>query len=161
MKTIKLLVLGVLFITGANLAQAQVSINVNLGAPPAWGPAGYSAVDYYYLPDVESYYDVKNSQFIYLGNGKWIRAKNLPTRYRNYDLYSGYKVVLNDYHGRTPYNHFKNHKVKYYKGYKGKPQKNIGYYRGHQSKAHKNSDYNKNKNKSYEKGKKNHDKHKN
>jgi hypothetical protein len=31
-----------------------------------------------------------------------------------------------DYHGPTPYSHFKEHKSKYYKGYRGKPQRNIG-----------------------------------
>jgi hypothetical protein len=28
-------------------------------------------------------------------------------QYRNYDLCSGYKVVLNNYHGRRPYTNFK------------------------------------------------------
>lgn len=34
-------------------------------------------------------------------------------------------MVLNDYHGSDPYSHFKNHKVKYYKGYHGSPQRSI------------------------------------
>ncbi|WP_278035953.1 hypothetical protein [Flavobacterium nitratireducens] len=126
MKTIKLFIAA--FILFATTSQAQVSVNVNIGAPPAWGPVGYSNIDYYYLPDIECYYDIRLSQFIYFGNGRWIHSRNLPVRYRNYDLYRGYKVVLNDYHGRTPYVYFKNHKAKYYKGYKGKPQKNIGYH---------------------------------
>jgi hypothetical protein len=33
---------------------------------------------------------------------------------------------MNDYHGNTPYTHFKEHKVKYAKGYRGHAQKNIG-----------------------------------
>ena len=126
MKTIKLFIAA--FILFATTSQAQVSVNVNIGAPPAWGPVGYSNIDYYYLPDIECYYDIRLSQFIYFGNGRWIHSRNLPVRYRNYDLYRGYKVVLNDYHGRSPYVYFKNHKAKYYKGYKGKPQKNIGYH---------------------------------
>ncbi|SHM66104.1 hypothetical protein [Flavobacterium xanthum] len=43
------------------------------------------------------------------------------------------------YHGARPYSNFKNHKVKYYKGYKGKPQKSIGSYRNHNSKAYKSN----------------------
>ena len=35
--------------------------------------------------------------------------------YRSYNLNTGYVVVLNDYHGRSPYVLHKNHKVKYYK----------------------------------------------
>lgn len=126
MKTLKLIAIAA-FLFIANATQAQVSVNVNIGTAPNWGPVGYTNVDYYYIPDVQSYYDIRQSQFIYFGNGKWIRSKYLPRQYRNYDLYSGYKVVLNDYHGRTPYVNYNVHKVKYYKGYKGKPQKNIGY----------------------------------
>jgi hypothetical protein len=122
MKTLKLIAVAIILLVSTNSIQAQVSVNVNLGSPPAWGPA----VDYYYLPDVQSYYDIKAKQFIYLGNGQWVRSRNLPTQYRNYDLYNGYKVVLNDYHGSKPYSNFKNHKVKYFKGYKGSPQKTIG-----------------------------------
>lgn len=125
MKKFKLLALGiVLFIAGS--VSAQVSVNVNIGSPPAWGPSGYAETEYYYLPDVQAYYDIRASQFIYFGNGNWVRSRYLPRQYRNYDLYSGYKVVLNDYHGRTPYKYYKGHKAKYYKGYKGKPQKSIG-----------------------------------
>jgi len=125
MKTLRLLLLGIGLMI-SSLTQAQVNINVNVGAPPSWGPAGYETVEYYYLPDVEAYYDVRASRFIYYGNGKWIRAERLPYRYRTYDLYSGYKVVLTDYHGPSPYVHYKEHKVKYHKGYKGGPQKTIG-----------------------------------
>jgi len=125
MKTLKLIAIGLFFLV-TSASQAQVSVNVNIGTPPLWGPAGYAAVDYYYLPDVQAYYDIRASQFIYFGSGRWIRSRNLPRQYRNYDLYNGYKVVLNDYHGRTPYTYYKQHKSKYYKGYKGKPQKSIG-----------------------------------
>ena len=113
MKTLKLIIAGMILLVSNNTMQAQVSVNVNIGSPPAWGPVGYSSVDYYYLPDIEAYYDIRASQFIYFGRGKWIRSRNLPYHYRNYNLYSGYKVVLNDYHGSRPYNHFKSHKVKY------------------------------------------------
>lgn len=125
MKTLQLITVGItLFIT--SFAEAQINVNVNIGTPPAWGPAGYNDVNYYYLPDVEAYYDIRASRFIYYGNGKWVRASRLPYRYRTYDLYSGYKVVITDYDGPNPYIHHKKHKVKYYKGYRGGPQKTIG-----------------------------------
>ena len=142
MKTLKLIIAGIILLTSANTVQAQVSMNVNIGTPPAWGPAGYSAVDYYYLPDVEAYYDLRATQFIYFGGGKWIRSRNLPQRYRNYNLYNGYKVVLNDYHGSRPYSNFKTHKSKYYKGYKGKPQKSIGSNRSSSNKTYKSNGHN-------------------
>jgi len=124
MKTLKLIIIVVLFCV-ANTIQAQVSVNVNLN-PPLWGPVGYTDVRYYYLPDVEAYYDVQTSVFIYNRGGKWIRRRHLPAQYNTYDLYSGYKVVMSDYRGNTPYNDFKSHKIKYAKGYHDKSQKTIG-----------------------------------
>jgi hypothetical protein len=125
MKTLKILACGLL-LSISGFIHAQVSVNVNVGAPPAWGPVGYSNVEYYYLPDVETYYDVRTTEYIYYGNGAWIRSRRLPPAYRGYDLYSGYKVVLTDYHGPAPYALYKTHKVKYYKGYRGGPQQTIG-----------------------------------
>lgn len=147
MKTLKLIIAGIILFASANTMQAQVSVNVNIGSPPAWGPVGYSAVDYYYLPDVQAYYDIRATQFIYFGGGNWIRSRNLPNQYRNYNLYNGYKVVLKDYHGSRPYSNFKTHKVKYYKGYKGKPQKSIGPNRSNNNKGYKSNGNNVNGNK--------------
>lgn len=110
----------------AGSVQSQVTISFNLGSPPQWGPTGYAEARYYYLPDVEAYYDIQTSMFIYSNLGTWVHRSYLPTRYRNYDLYGGYKVVMTDYHGTTPYTHFKDQKRKYYKGYHGESQKTYG-----------------------------------
>jgi hypothetical protein len=126
MKTFKVLLFVIALFVVSSL-KAQVSVNVNIGAPPMWGPVGYSNVQYYYLPDVEAYYDVPSSMFIYQSGGTWIHRSYLPVRYRNYDLYNGYKVVMTDYHGNKPYYHHNDYKVRYAKGYRGPAQKNIGY----------------------------------
>ncbi len=126
MKTLKLIALGIILFASSTI-QAQISVNLNIGTAPNWGPVGYAEAEYYYLPDVEAYYDVRATQFIYFGSGRWIRSRYLPNQYRNYDLYGGYKVVLNDYHGSRPYTNFRNHKIKYYRGYHGREQRNIGY----------------------------------
>lgn len=128
MKTIKLITVGLLLLLLFIVigAEAQISVQVNISEPPQWGPIGYSDVQYYYLPDVEAYYDVPSSMFIYFNGATWIHRRSLPGRYRNYDLYRGYKVVMSDYHGKTPYDHFKEHKTKYAKGYRGQPQKTYG-----------------------------------
>jgi len=123
-KTKIIAVLIVIFMT--SLLQGQLSVNLNIGSPPQWGPAGYSDVHYYYLPDVEAYYDVQASRFIYYDGHSWVRRTYLPNRYRNYDLYNGYKVVMTDYRGNQPYRYYKQHKIKYAKGYRGHEQKNIG-----------------------------------
>jgi len=125
--TTKMKKLGIaLMLLMSVFAQAQVSVNVNIGTPPNWGPQGYDDSRYYYLPDIDTYYDVTQKQFIYDNNGNWARVNRLPSRYRGYDLYNGYKVVLNDYRGNTPYTYHKTHVTNYPKGYKGKPQKNRG-----------------------------------
>jgi hypothetical protein len=99
-------------------SKAQVSVSVNIGAQPMWGPAGYASVDYYYLPDIECYYYVPRQQFVYLSGPNWVFSANLPSRYRGYDLYGGYKVVCE---GPRPYTHFYDHRVTYarYRGYRG------------------------------------------
>jgi len=138
MKTMKFIIFGLLL--SASSIHAQVSVNVNIGtpppvvvvekprvvvaSPPEWGPVGYDNVEYYYLPDIQVYYDIRQAQYIYFGNGNWIRSRSLPSYCSHYNLYNGYKVVLTDYHGHAPYTHFKTHKVKYYKGYKGGHQQN-------------------------------------
>ena len=112
MKTLKILIAGFALLV-ANSLPAQVSVSVNIGARPDWGPVGYTEANYYYLPDVEAYYDVRQSNFIYANNGTWLAARTLPARYRGYDLYAGPKIVLTDYRGNRPYTYFKTHKVKY------------------------------------------------
>ena len=99
-------------------AQVRVNVNVNIGAQPSWGPSGYDYVDYYYLPDIETYYYVPTRQFIYLSGGNWVFASGLPPAYRSYNLYTGYKVVVNQ---PKAYLYYPSHKVKYakYKGYRG------------------------------------------
>ncbi len=126
MKTLKFIAFGIVLFLASTM-QAQVSVSIHLGTPPQWGPQGYSEARYYYLPDVEAYYDVRTSRFIYLDGRTWVHRTYLPTRYRNYDLYHGYKVVMNNYHGNTPHQYYKEYKVKYAKGYRGNDQRNIGH----------------------------------
>ncbi len=98
---------------------AQVKVNVNVGVQPNWGPVGYDYVEYYYLPDIETYYYVPKHQFVHLNPaGKWVYSNGLPHAYRTYDLYSGYKVVINQ---PTPYIYFNTHRIQYvgYRGHRG------------------------------------------
>lgn len=125
MGTLKSIVI-VVVVLFSSVVKAQVSVSVNIGSPPQWGPVGYTEVRYYYLPDVEAYYDVHTSMFIYFGGGAWIHRAYLPEQYVSYDLYSGYKVVMTDYRGDAPYIDFDKYKIKYAKGYRGKAQKTIG-----------------------------------
>lgn len=111
-------ILAILTTASFYSSKAQVSVSVNIGAQPMWGPAGYASVDYYYLPDIECYYYVPRRQFVYLSGPNWVFSYDLPSRCRGYDLYSGYKVVCE---GPRPYMHFSDHRVAYsrYRGYRG------------------------------------------
>ena len=109
----KKLVLILLIGTGLLVHQkvdAQVRVNINIGSQPVWGPVGYDYVEYYYLPDIETYYYVPTRKFVYLSNGNWVFSTSLPSRYRSYNLYSGYKVVMNE---PRPYLNFSRDRVTY------------------------------------------------
>lgn len=92
-----MIMLGLLVGTGLyQSSYGQVNVNINIGSQPIWGPTGYDYVNYYYLPDLDIYYNVPQQQWIYFDGGRWITAPALPPRYSNYDLYRMYKVVIND-----------------------------------------------------------------
>lgn len=129
MKARKFFLQAALFVVAVS-SQAQVSVNVNVGGPPAWAPAAPVEVNYYYLPDIGVYYDVPARRYIYLNNGRWARAAVLPVRYRGYDLYHGRTVYLADYRGHKPYMHYKEHKIKYKGNWKHKPHPGKGHGRG-------------------------------
>ncbi len=125
MKTLKLVALGIVLFF-ASATQAQISVHFNIGSQPQWAPVGYEDSRYYYLPDVEAYYDVRNSMFIYYEGNSWIHRSYLPNRYRNYDLYNGYKVAMRDYRGSTPYYNHREYRAKYANGRNRFVQRTIG-----------------------------------
>lgn len=95
---------------------AQVSVNVNIGSQPVWGPVGYDYVEYYYLPDLDVYYDVPRRQYVYLDGPTWVYRRSLPPRYAHYDVYHTYKVVVNE---PTPWKRHTYYRTQYVK-YKGR-----------------------------------------
>ncbi len=97
-------------------AQLRINLGFNIGAQPEWGPVGYTHAEYYYMPDIDAYYDVPNHQYVYNQNNVWVRSSALPPRYQNYDLYHGYKVVVNQ---PNPWQHNAEIRAKY-SGYKGR-----------------------------------------
>lgn len=115
-----LLIIGLLVSVPSlyNVVQAQnISVNINIGKQPAWGPVGYDYAGYYYFPDIDCYYDVNLEMFHYMDRGRWISSRYLPYAYRSYDLYGLYKVVLNV---NDPWRYHRNHYRDYahYRGYR-------------------------------------------
>lgn len=102
-----------LFTTQKTEAQVRVNLNVNLGRP-SWGLPGNSAGNYYYLPEIDSYYDIPRRGFVYFDGRGWVYNQELPYQYRDYNLFSGYKVIVNE---PRPYLRADVYRHKYYKYY--------------------------------------------
>jgi hypothetical protein len=125
MKKILILFYAIIaLVIGVNKAAAQISVSINASAniisQPVWGPTGYDYARYYYMPDIDAYYSVPNHTFVYLEGGNWVYGASLPERF-HYDLYNGYKVVVNE---PRPYLHADVYRNKYsrYKGWQGKQE---------------------------------------
>ncbi len=83
---------------------------------PSWAPPYSPGARYYYLPDIETYYDLSNQDFVYLDNGQWLFSSTLPSFYSGYDLYNGFVVTL-DYNIFQPWMHHQtyiSHYPRYY-----------------------------------------------
>lgn len=94
-------------------SKAQISVNLNIGTQPLWGPVGYDYVRYYYMPEVNAYYNVSNRKYTYRKGNKWVTKSNLPREYKRFDLYRTYKVVINEYDPWLRHNQYHNR----YKGF--------------------------------------------
>ena len=105
-----LMLLGTLCATGSLQAQVSMGLSFNIGSQPVWGPTGYDHVDYYYLPDAEAYYNVSERRFYYFEGGRWVGRSRLPERYRNINLYTTHKVVVNE---RQPYRNHEKYRAQY------------------------------------------------
>jgi hypothetical protein len=122
MKTLKLAIAG-MAILFSGIVTAQVAVTV--GTPPPWGPSEASGIRFYYIPDIQMYYDVNSGEYAYYSGGAWVHTTVLPARYKSYDFYKAYKVPLRDYHGDRPWeNHTAYHKSypkSYHRGEYQKP----------------------------------------
>lgn len=113
MKIISLVVfITALVFTTTTRVSAQIDVNINL--LPQWGPAEYDHVEYYYMPEHDIYYYAPKKQFVYRKGNVWTQTNTLPYQYRNVNLYSTYKVVINE---PKPYDRHAYFAGKY-KGYK-------------------------------------------
>ena len=102
----KLAILSAIALSGLiyNTASAQIRINFGLHIRPVYAryhapvvveqPVYQEPVqvyddsnddDYYYLPDVDAYYNVSAGCYYYNNGDNWVSAAYLPGAYRNYD----------------------------------------------------------------------------
>jgi hypothetical protein len=65
---------------------AQISIRANIGFQPSYQSSqGYDQDDYFYLPDIEAYYNLGSQMYYYQNYGRWVCTSYLPSRYGNYN----------------------------------------------------------------------------
>jgi hypothetical protein len=83
---------------------------------PRWAPPYYSGARYYYLPDIETYYDLASHEFIFLNNGQWNYSSDFPSIYANFDLNNCFSVVLdvNVYRPWMHHHYYVSHYPRYY-----------------------------------------------
>lgn len=107
------LLLGLLLAGVAAPAQAQVNINIQT---PGWGPAVRSNAQYYYIPEIDAYYDLYDRSYVYFDGLNWLRSYQLPVVYQGYDPYQFHPVVI-DYIGAQPWGYIRDHRLRYRSGY--------------------------------------------
>lgn len=57
---------------------------------------------YYYFPNLQAYFDTKTSDYIFMQNGVWTKAKEIPSGYRGYSLHNKICVLITDYDDDDP-----------------------------------------------------------
>lgn len=90
-------------------AQVRFNVGINLGIP-GWIPGGYAQSDYYYMPEIDAYYNVPQRQFVYFDGYNWVFGASLPSWYAAYDIYSGHRVPV---YGSRPYLHADMYRERY------------------------------------------------
>jgi hypothetical protein len=93
-------------------AQIKLNVNINIGDQPTW-VANQDAADYYYLPDIDCYYDVKERVYVYREVNVWRRSPSLPPKYKNYDFRNKHAISIKGQD--KPYLHHDQNKQKYMK----------------------------------------------
>jgi hypothetical protein len=105
-KSIYVIALLVALVGNQSIAQENATVNLisELSA---------TTVKYQYYPNLEVYFNTETSQFIYKDNDEWKVGKEIPSGYRGYSIYNGYRVNLTDYFEDKPYEKLAYHKKQF------------------------------------------------
>jgi hypothetical protein len=102
-------VFGAFAALAAPAAQAQVSINAQFDHP-AWGPVAPAGAQYYYVPEIDGYYNLQARNYVVQRNGRWTTMATVP----GYNTANFHPVVV-DYRGREPWQQYRAHHDRYYR----------------------------------------------
>jgi hypothetical protein len=83
---------------------------------PQWAPPFYEGVRYYYLPDIETYYDIESQEFVYLYDGQWCFSRECPSVNTGFDLSNCFTIALdiNVYQPWMHHHYYVSHYPRYY-----------------------------------------------
>jgi len=118
MKRLSLTMLAALImLASAFTSRAQVSLSVHIGSPPVWAPPVYAhTIRYYYIPEIDSYYDAVNQGYYYNDGPSWVFSASLPGIYASYNIGSLHHIAVN-YYGARPYTYFASRRAVYVERY--------------------------------------------
>jgi hypothetical protein len=68
---------------------------------------------YYYFPNMEVYYDIKNKVYHYQADKTWQVSAELPAYYGGYSLFKNERVYITDYEGDNPEELIKTHRKEF------------------------------------------------
>lgn len=102
-----LLLGGLLALAALTAAPAQAQV-VTLVNRPSWGPAAPASAQYYYLPEVGGYYDLRGRQYLVRRGGQWQRLSQLS----GYNPTAWHPVVI-DYVGNEPWSRHDEYRRRY------------------------------------------------
>ena len=143
-KFVSAALVGAFSLLAVSAAQAQVGVNINIGIP-GWGPQVPTGTQYYYIPEIDGYYDLYSQQYIVYQDGYWVP---LPQLY-GYDPYQFHPVIIS-YRGRQPWlqrdYYHQHYAYQPYRPYQSYGPGRAGYYNGNYGRLGYNYDRNQNNN---------------
>jgi hypothetical protein len=89
-----LLPITMLLVGVGSISPVSAQVENQQYSNPSWAPLYVLGVRYYYFPDIETYYDLSNQDFVYLDKGEWQFSSTLPPIHSGFDLYNGFTIAL-------------------------------------------------------------------
>jgi len=125
MKSIKIVTVAVALLTASmftgctvfsTMTPTTTVVQETTYSNPQWAPPYYPGARYYYLPDIECYYDLSANEFIYLYDGQWNYSRTIPYMYSNFQLDNCFTVVLSTevYRPWLHHQYYVSHYPRYY-----------------------------------------------
>lgn len=113
------ILLGLFLLVATTKSNAQISFSVGLRFAPAWAPVEYAHhTRYYYLPDLDAYYDAALGGYYFhdQDGDDWFFTRTLPDYFQGFDFYSCPKVEL-EYFGDRPFEFFRDRRFEFFHEY--------------------------------------------